>query len=334
MDEANAAEASRQLEGARASAQQAGQEALQSTVEGMAEQATQLHETQAGIESRLQEAVRRVLNDKERRERFDSGLDFREEYEIAAQKREVLAQLQQLQQAARRTAQTMPENQAPVAETLRGAVQELREREVEARLSIAAAYIEHGEAVYVVSSESAVTEALREFSETLGDASRALADSERGVIGRGDELEQTLARVQQLRQELQRAAQANESGSVLGGEQTDTDLEGRLRAAAENLREALRFTPSGRATPGTLEDARRAADRWIHGDPNRNREIIARQARRALSDVEQLELVLGRALKPTAGVRANPDEAVRESHREMVADYYRRLGQTEPKQAP
>jgi hypothetical protein len=334
MDEANAAEASRQLEGARASAEQAGQEALQSTVESMAEQATQLHETQAGIESRLQEAVRRVLNDKERRERFDSGLDSREEYEIAAQKRDVLAQLQQLQQAARRTAQTMPENQAPVAETLRGAVQELREREVEARLSIAAAYIEHGEAVYVVSSESAVTEALREFSETLGDASRALANSERGVIGRGDALEQTLARVQQLRQELQRAAQANERGSVPGGEQTDADLEGRLREAAENLREALRFTPSGPATAGTLEDARRAADRWIDGDPNRNREIIARQARRALSDVEQLELVLGRALKPTAGVRADPDEAVRESHREMVADYYRRLGQAEPKQAP
>ena len=37
--------------------------------------------------------------------------------------------------------------------------------EVEARIAVAAAYIEQGEAVYVASSESAVTEALRRLPE-------------------------------------------------------------------------------------------------------------------------------------------------------------------------
>ena len=337
MDEADAAEASRQLEGARASAEQAGREALQSTVEDMAEEAAELHATQAGIESRLQEAVRHVLRDADGRDRFDSGLSLQEEDEIAAQKRALLTDLQRLQQQARQTAQTMQESEASVANTLREAVKELREREVEARLSVAAMYIEYGEAVYIASSESAVTEALRAFSMTLGDASRTLADSERGVVGRGDELEQTLARVQELRRALQRATETNSARGLNGEDVGDADPGSRVREAAENVREALRFTPGGRATVGTLADARRTVDRLIEGDVNRNPEIIAREARRALSDVEQLELALGRAIKPAdAGLRADPRETVRDSHREMVADYYRRLSQSEaePKPAP
>ncbi len=339
MDEADAAEAGRQLERARANAEQAGREALQATVEAMAERAGEMHATQAGIERRLQEAVREVLSDKARRDRFDSGLSFEEEYEIAAQKRGVLGELQQLQQAAQQTAKTIQDNDAKAAETLREAVKGVREREVEARLSIAAAYIEQGEAVYVASSESAVTEALREFSETLRDASEELAATEGLAMVRGDELEQTLARVQQLRRELQRAAEANGGDDMRaarpGEPGSDGDVEQRVREAAAGVRDALWFTPGGRVTRGTLEDARRAADRWLGGDPNRNQDIITREARRALAEVEQLELALGRALKPAgAGVRAAPGEEVRDSHREMVADYYRRLGQADTSEAP
>jgi hypothetical protein len=160
-----------------------------------------------------------------------------------------------------------------------------------------------------------------------------LGNGERSAF-RGDELEQTLARVQQLRRQLQRAAETSADGATEGGDVSGTDLQRGVREAAEDLRDALRFTPAGRVTAGTLEDARRAADRLIKGDADRNQAIIAREARRALSEVEQLELALGQALKPPgAGVRADPGEQVRDSHREMVADYYRRLGQAEPKQA-
>jgi hypothetical protein len=62
---------------------------------------------------------------------------------------------------------------------------------------------------------------------------------------------------------------------------------------------------------------------------NRNPELIAREARRMLSLVEQLELALAAAVDGRDNaLHTNPKEEIPEAHREMVADYYRQLGQT------
>ena len=66
------------------------------------------------------------------------------------------------------------------ADELERALAELRDQEVDARLAIAAAYIEQGEAVYVSGSESAITESLRDFTEALRRANALAANGSQG----------------------------------------------------------------------------------------------------------------------------------------------------------
>ena len=54
------------------------------------------------------------------------------------------------------------------------------------------------------------------------------------------------------------------------------------------------------------------------------------ESRRALSLIEQMELALSRvARKNGVSVRTNAADEIPEEHREIVADYYRKLGQAE-----
>ena len=61
-----------------------------------------------------------------------------------------------------------------------------------------------------------------------------------------------------------------------------------------------------------------------------NPALLEEEARRALSLVEQLELALSQTARDDAGsIRSNTTDEIPDAHREIVADYYRRLGQTE-----
>ena len=62
-------------------------------------------------------------------------------------------------------AQAFEDTQPRAAGELREGLERLQELDVEARIAIAAAYIEYGNAMYVASSDSAVTEALRQLRE-------------------------------------------------------------------------------------------------------------------------------------------------------------------------
>ena len=65
----------------------------------------------------------------------------------------------------------------------------------------------------------------------------------------------------------------------------------------------------------------RSAD--FSGNPT----LLAREARLALELVEQIELGLATAVAgDRRGIRTNNEEEIAERHREIVADYYRRLG--------
>ena len=57
--------------------------------------------------------------------------------------------------------------------------------------------------------------------------------------------------------------------------------------------------------------------------------MLAREARQALALVEQLELQLAKAVNgDDQGIRSAVEEESPQQHREIVADYYRKLGQT------
>ena len=68
----------------------------------------------------------------------------------------------------------------------------------------------------------------------------------------------------------------------------------------------------------------------IESEFSGNPDILAREAQAALSLVEQLELALAKAeRRDDTAVRSSVKEEIPEQHREIVADYYRKLGQTD-----
>ena len=217
-------EAQRQLEGARDQAAAEQQRLMQAELDELGERANDAYEAQADMEERLQAAIRDMLTNDENNNRLDSGLTFTEEMEMARAKRELQGNLQSLAQDVNHAASELSGDSPEAADELERALSELREQEVDARLSIAASYIEQGEAVYVSGSESAVTESLRDFTQALRRAS-ALAggESESEIPQRGRGLAETLADTQAVRRELQRLAEASEDANRQGSGQPNPD---------------------------------------------------------------------------------------------------------------
>jgi hypothetical protein len=341
-----AGEAQRQLEGARDQATAEMERAMQASLDDLAERADDLYREQEDMENRLQESIRGISVGRNDLNRLESGMSILEEYELAEEKRRLQADVQQLEQDARNTAQQIMENEPAAAEQIREAIEKLREEEVETRLSVAAAYIEQGEAVYVAGSESAVTEALRELQQDL-DRARAMAGS-----GRGDEtgeergqggLQQTLADTRELRRGLQQLAEGGMQNGDLaragrddrpqstGVQADDLEITREFDRSADNISDnvlSLFRELSARGVPvQDLDELRRLAAEIRASEWTGNPALLEEEARRALALVEQLELALAETAEPDGSVRANTVDEIPEQHREIVADYYRRLGE-------
>jgi len=339
-------EAQRQLEGARDSAGEAQQRAMQAAVNDLANRAEELHDTQADLEERLQDAVREILNEDDEGDPFNSGLSYDEEAEMAAEKRELLADIQRLQRDAQGAAQTIEEDQPRVADEIRDGVSKLQDMEIEARIAVAAAYIEQGEAVYVAASESAVTEALRRLRDDLRRAERMISSAADGEPGPGERMQEALADARTLRRALQQAGAEN-GGGVAGiraggpddrvestGERVDDlevapDLQQQAQGVSQDVTALLRALSGAGVQARDIDQLRRLAADIQASDFSGNPDVLAREARQALALVEQLELQLAKAVNGDGqGIRSAVDEEIPEQHREIVADYYRKLGQT------
>ena len=323
-------EAQRQLEGARDSASEAQQRAMQAAVDELANRAEELHDTQADLEEQLQDAVREILNEDGdgdgNGDSFNSGLSYDEETEMAAEKRELLADIQRLQRDAQSAAQTIEDDQPRVAEEIRDGITKLQDMEIEARIAVAAAYIEQGEAVYVAASESAVTETLRQLREDLRRAEGMISSAADGEPGPGERMQETLADARALRRALQQA----------GAEKRVDDLEvaPALQQQAQNVSQdvtaLLRALSGAGVEARDIDQLRRLAADIQASDFSGNPDVLAREARQALALVEQLELQLAKAVNSDdPGIRSAVNEEIPEQHREIVADYYRKLGQVD-----
>ena len=341
-------EAQRQLEGARDRARDEQERLLQAAVSELTNRADDLYETQSALEDRLQEAVRSVLIGRNELNRLDSGLTIEEEKEIAAEKRQLQTELQSLEQDARNTARDLDDNSPRAAREIRDAIEKLRELEIETRLAVAAAYVEQGEAIYIAGSESAVTQGLRELRDDL-DRAEDMAGLGGGE-GRGGEsrdgLAETLAETQQLRRELQRLAEGNATGGSLTNRGRD-DLQrstgvriGDIEFTREFDRQSegiyqdvvglFRELRAAGATVQDIDELRRLAAAIRAADFSGNLDVLDAESRHALSLVEQLELALSRtARRKDVVVRTNATDEIPDEHKEIVADYYRRLGQAE-----
>jgi hypothetical protein len=318
---------------------------MQAAVDELANRAEELHDTQAGLEERLQDAVREVLSEDGDGDPLDSGLSYDEEIEMAAEKRELLAEIQRLQRDAQSTAQTIEDDQPRVADEIRDGITKLQDMEIEARIAVAAAYIEQGEAVYVAASESAVTETLRQLREDLQRAEGMISSAANGVPGQGERMQASLDEVRALRRALQQAASENGGGVAgvnAGGPDDRVETRGErvedLELAPALQQQAQEVSQEAAALLRTLSNAgveardvdriRQLAADIRAADFSGNPDILAREARQALALVEQLELQLAKAVSnDDRGIRSAVNEEIPEQHREIVADYYRKLGQ-------
>jgi hypothetical protein len=339
-------EAQRQLEGARDSAGEAQQRAMQAAVNELANRAEELHDTQADLEERLQNAVREILNEDGESDRLNSGLSYDEEAEMAAEKRELLADVQRLQRDAQGAAQTIEDDQPRVADEIRDGVSKLQDMEIEARIAVAAAYIEQGEAVYIAASESAVTETLRQLREDLRRAEGMISSAADGEPGPGERIQETLADTRALRRALQQAGAQNGGGAAgirvggpddrvestgerVGDLEVAPDLQQQAQGVSQDVTALLRALSGAGVQARDIDQLRRLAADIQASDFSGNPDVLAREARQALALVEQLELQLAKAVNgDDQGIRSAVEEEIPEQHREIVADYYRKLGQT------
>ncbi len=364
-------EAQRQLEGARAQASEEIQRAMQASLADLEQRADSLHQDQEAMEQKLQEAIRGVSVGRNQSNRLESGMSILEEYAMAEEKRQLQSELQKLDQDARNTAQQIAESQPGAAGQLREALEKLRESEIESRMSVAAAYIEQGEAVYVAASESAVTEALREFKTDIERAGAMAAGGAGQQAGRGEQrdgLAEALAEARALRRELQQLADGNpgqpdpsrpnagqpDSGQTNAGGapsntgrddlqrstgvrvadlDTDRDVGRRADDLSQDVIGLFRDFRSLGVAVRDIEELQRLASDIRAQDFSGNPALLEEEARRALATVEQLELALSRAARQNdATVRLSAGEEIPAAHRDIIADYYRRLGQTEAEQ--
>lgn len=339
-----AAEAQRQLERARDQAAADRESLTQESLVALGERADDLYDRQADIERRLQEAIRSALQQDDNEDRLDSGLSFAEEYAMAREKRELQSDLQGLEQDLKGTAQALESTAPASAETIEEALRQLREDEVEARLAVAAAYIEQGDAVYVSASESAITEALRD----LGDALRQAAEqSELQGPSSGEPQEGSLAQTLAETRDLRRQLQTLRGGFSPSGAATDRgrdDLQQSTGVRVPDLETTRDFSQDfdnlsddvlnlfrGLRQEGVperaIDELRQLAGEVRASDFSGNEALLEREAQLALNLVEQLELALNDAARSqNSSVRTNPTDAVPDDHKAPVANYYRRLG--------
>jgi len=199
-------EAQRQLQQARNQVSADQQSSMQQQFQNMAESATDLRLQQARVDNALQNAMRQALALRgENETTITNPLTAEEESNLAEQKRAILQQLQSLRQDMQAAAKNFRDQQPDAVRKLEQANAELRDAEIDTRLDIAANYIERGAALYIASSESVVTNSLRNLEKNLAQA-RAMANGAEQP-GTGD-LDRALAQTQALRRELQQLTNA------------------------------------------------------------------------------------------------------------------------------
>jgi hypothetical protein len=146
-----------------------------------------------------------------------------------------------------------------------------------------------------------------------------------------DRLANTLAEARQLRRSLQEWTNAN---NAPGSRIDYPDLGGEFTRQADDLyRDVVDVLRELQAAGIPVQDAdelRRLAQAIRAAEFDGNEEILARESRLALTLVEQLELALaGLGKAPDTNIRAPQANEIPDEHRQVIADYYRRLGESD-----
>ena len=82
-----------------------------------------------------------------------------------------------------------------------------------------------------------------------------------------------------------------------------------------------------RLLPLVYGELRRLAAEIRASEWSGNPQLLEAEARRALATAEQLEMALAKSARSEDRVRSSTVDEIPDRHREIVADYYRRLGE-------
>ena len=127
------------------------------------------------------------------------------------------------------------------------------------------------------------------------------------------------------RDDLQRST-GIEIGDIDGGRDFDEQADN----ISQDVIALFRELRSRGVSVQDIDELRRLAADIRASDFTGNPALLAEEARRALAAVEQLEMALVKtARNDSASVRASAADEIPNAHKEIVADYYRRLGQTD-----
>ncbi len=335
------AEAQQQLEAAANSMQQDRRDALGGDIGDMAVAAQDLYQQQRAVQRRLDEAVRAELS--EDPASAEESLSYEEETELANRKRDMLAQLERIQQALGTAAARSRQDDPETADQLDRANENLVRSQVAERLAVSATYIDYGRALFVAGSEDVTTDALRQLTEDLERAERL------AQVGGGqqDPLQELQAAVRGGRAELQRQmgqgrGDANDWRRPPDNPATEWQpfADWRDYAFAEDPQaaETLNQTIGEILASVVRSDAELLTDAEIQevlsqlrqsDDAAGNPELLAREYRQVLSLLARLELALSQRARPVSAARAPRASAVDEGYRDAAAEYFRRLSESE-----
>lgn len=342
-------EAQRQLEEARDQVAQEQLAGMQQSFTNMAAQSEEMLQAQQGMEEQLQAAMETAVKERESGADPNSrGMSLQEEMELAEAKRQLAAQLQQLQQAMMNTQQNFGE-QVPDAATdeLQRASNGIAESELEQAISDAALYIDAGYGLYIAGNESAVTAGMRDLEQRL---ERAQEMVEQANAPGDSELDRARRTAQDLRAQLEQLAQGGQPGEGqqggqrngggigdrfgFGGPRDDTFFDGPINLPDDFYDDVGNLTQLARdvaadidMTPEELAELYDLIRELEFQQTNRNESILAQEYGEMLALIEQLEvgLTTGSDSNKPSNVRTATSDEVPEEFQDSVAEYFRRL---------
>lgn len=338
-----AEEAQRQLQGASQEARAASNRALQESLQDMRSRAADLFERQRAIEREIQQGVAAELSGEQ-----ETALSFEAERDIALRKRALHSELEKLEQEMRGTARELDRDSQGISDALRDGIESVSEQRIKERLALSALYVEQGEARYIASSESMISESLRELRDALNEANARSAGrrpdssepSLNDALNAAQRLRAALDEMQDSGNQSNQTAErnspqdSNTAGTTRESDEPSRsqsdDARGALAEQRDQTVQALRAALNGREGDTLDPESRRQLSalrrELLASDPERVGNLLDSETNELRLISERLELALRDAMRAEdAAIRSANPELIPQEHRESVAEYYRRL---------
>lgn len=222
--EADARRAAERLKEATDALNRMRRQDANSQLSDLQDKADKLSQQQHDFENRLKQAVGNSTPDS-RNPRGNQGNMSRQQAEqLASEKDKMGADLDQLERDLQKAARELAGAQPDASARLRQGLSEIQQNEAKLRMKYQADGIRQGLGSYMVPREGPITQTLDKVTDDIRQAQSAMTDGNQQQGAQGD-LERQLARVERLRQQMERLSgqqgnrQGNQPGNQQGGNQ-------------------------------------------------------------------------------------------------------------------